>query len=255
MGALGNMSSLIGAASGVGAIVAAVVAVVQGLGRTLGAAVDAAGAFTQGLTNASTDLTQPISQLGNGMQSLGEKGMMFGSGLGVALFVAGKAVDNFSKTMENVNRMAERYAAFSGQLAVAQARGEVANVLGDIRRAQETSPALTRFVEDRTKLTQQVEDLKAQFLNRIVPYISDILEILSAAMPEKDTVENLFNIGESLIGASGVGGIFLAVKGIAQVLRAWKEEQEEEASPTDMILNNPNPFDLFRGNMPDRNRR
>lgn len=224
-----------------------------GLGHALASAIDSASKFSLALTSASTDISEPLTALGASARSTGAELTKWGNGMGIILEGVGAAAENFGRLLNNLNQMADRYASVNPNIAVAEAQAEVAMLLGDIRRGQQAAPELTRYIQARTEIQQKYEDMKIAYMERLLPLVNTVLEYISEHMPNKEQVEGTLNNLE--LGSQLMGGNLL---GAWNTLQRWREEwnanKDESQSPADLIMNNPNPLTLFRGNVPDPNK-
>ncbi len=62
------------------------------------------------------------------------------------------------------------------------ARADVAQILGDFRRAQVLAPQLSGFVDARSQLQQKIEDAKMRFMIAMLPLVTRGIDLLSSGM-------------------------------------------------------------------------
>jgi hypothetical protein len=152
-----------------GAIAAAVKAIYDQVTQALADAVNAIGDSLQKV--ASLDPRVFV----DGLNAIVERVPLVGKAL--AAFN-----DQFAAFVESLKRTAERLAPFSGELAVATAQADVAQTLGDLRRAQQLGSGLARFTEAESRLSQTAQDILATILERLVPIATDVLEQLQGLL-------------------------------------------------------------------------
>lgn len=140
---------------------------------------------------SSSDPAVAISQLGDLASRAGQ-------GLGTIVPVAGAVVTgmgeitkSFAGLMQEVDKTTERYGQYSPEIAQAQAIAEVRQSLGDIRRSQEVGGELARYVEQRSKVEQKIEDIKVGLLSKLMPSITKILELLERYLNSDLTKQGL----------------------------------------------------------------
>ncbi len=106
------------------------------------------------------------------------KGRESGEGMGVVP-VIGAAIVAVTAFTNAANNMAEKYGEYNPQIAHEQAMAEIRQVMGDMRRAQESGGELAEFVKAQSEMQQKWEDVKLAVMKKIIPVISGILEVLS----------------------------------------------------------------------------
>ena len=104
------------------------------------------------------------------------------SKLGVAAAVAAAAIVAFGAVVGEANKMVEKYGEYSPEIAQAQAMAEITEVMGNMRRAQESGKELANFVEAQTEAQQRWEDIKVSIMTKILPIITGILRVLGGLL-------------------------------------------------------------------------
>jgi hypothetical protein len=161
----GNVATL--AAGGPpGALVAAAQAIYDQVSRALTATVTSIGESLQRL--AALD---PRAFL-DGLNALVERVPLVGSALA-------EVNRQFAGFVNALDQTASRLAAYSSELAVAQAQTEVAQTLGDVRRAQVLGSGLARFTEAQNNLSQAAQDALTELLRPLLPIATNILNGLT----------------------------------------------------------------------------
>lgn len=222
-----------GAGSGLGAmaaaalppflIVSAAMAVRQAVFDGVKGAIGTAGRAVSAIASANPDPAVPIAKFGDTISKVGEKIPI----LGDAAVVAGESLKALSEVMQELNRTADRYGEFNPQIAQAQAIAEVRQVMGDLRRAQQIGPEMAKFVMAQSDLQQKFEDIKIRLLNKIIPIVTRILEIL----------EVVVTIGEPIVSTLAAPLVAMA-EVMAQLLNLQRDAQLKEVKdPTTQLFN------------------
>jgi hypothetical protein len=274
-----------GGAGGAGA--AGAIAVGLALREVIMAVVSAMESFLRGvqtvaniLTSASTDLAGPVKAIGQSMEGFGNALVGVGAasiaagaglailsagalaplgialaglgivalGVGVALKLFGIKLEILSDLINNLNQNVARYAGFSPQLTQAAVTADVTMLRNDMRRAREVGPALTQFVQAQMDLSQKVEDIKAQVIQRIAPIIANILDVIGENLPAAETIVNLLTGSFGLLEGLIPGITIMAAMATKHDRR--EDARDRMAKATETIMSNPNPFDVFTGSAP-----
>ena len=103
--------------------------------------------------------------------------------LGTLASVAGAAYEALGAVMKSLDGMAERFRRFSPDVALAEAQANVAQTLGDLRRAQEAGPQLAEYVRARTEIQQRWEDTKVRIMMRLVGLAETMMSSLNTVSP------------------------------------------------------------------------
>lgn len=146
-------------------------------GRTAGAALDITSRIREMGSKSATAgaASAEAGGMGAGMSSLASMAPMLG-----AVAVGAVAVIGAFKSLTDItNKLADRYEEYSPQIAQAKAQAEIAGMLGDMRRAQQSEKELVQFLQAQSELEQQWEDVKIAIMKEIIPVLTVFLRILS----------------------------------------------------------------------------
>lgn len=78
--------------------------------------------------------------------------------------------------MQATDATAKHYEQFSSDLAMASAQADVRQTMRDITRAELLGGNLGKYVTAKSKLENDVEDIKAKLLDVLLPYITGLVE-------------------------------------------------------------------------------
>lgn len=171
----------------------------------LGATFSAYGSARNFAVTASSDTGGSISQMGAGISGVGEKLSTALPMVGGFVMALGKGTEAFGKLVGAINEVAERYGEFSPEIASAQAMAEIAQTMGDMRRAQEVGPELAKFIVAQSEMQQKFEDLKIKLLMQIVPAVTRILEIMDMGIEVQGIETAIQNLTTPLAALASVG--------------------------------------------------
>lgn len=147
-----------------------------------------AAAATGASSNASAAATGAEAAAGAEAASAAGGAEMAAAGgpVGVAAAVAITAVVALGTAIKSVvdemSRSADKLAEYNSTLASAQARAEVRETYGDIRRAEQAAPVLSRFADARSQLDEQLKDLQIQFMETVGPAVTELLNAANIAV-------------------------------------------------------------------------
>ncbi len=150
-------------------------------------------------------------------------GLAVAAGLAVNMMVMRAVTRQFEKVIDTVRQFdrellaaAQRLSPYNADLAGANARAQMSQVLGDIRQAQQLGPQLSRYQDARTqqeraeqRLSTMVEDLKLRYMAPLAEVGANIesaaaniaeflLPFLKTALPDPAMVQVLFKAALSL---------------------------------------------------------
>lgn len=180
-----------GAGKGQGGGADALSQVLQGLGGNALAAAGPAGAIAgaalaavnqlrqearQGLRDGGEHLRALAGLDAGGVAETFEKLAAKGLPLGEELAELSKQARAAAAALDQT---AKRLAPYSAELAVAQARADVAQVLGDLRRGALLGTDLARFTDARSRLSQVSQDALAKLLAPLIPVATRIVQLLA----------------------------------------------------------------------------
>lgn len=97
--------------------------------------------------------------------------------LGVAAAEASRQFRAFDGALAELSK---KFAQYSGPLAQAEAMGDVAQILGDLKRAKRLEDAgLAQLTNARTKASQAAQDLLISILTPAIPVMVKVLETIA----------------------------------------------------------------------------
>jgi hypothetical protein len=140
--------------------------------------------------------------LADGFQSLASTVPVFGT------VIAG-ATGAARKFMAGLDETSRRLAGYNGTLAVAQAQADVRQIMGDIRRANSLGDPMAKYVEARSKLSDAGQDALAKILKPLLPLITKIVDLLTAA------TEGIGNVGGAVAE--------VVANPVEEAREAWKQ--------------------------------
>lgn len=199
----------LGAAAGPIAIAAAVFKALEMIKDGIGSAIRGIGNFTASLLDASPEVSTSVATMGSGISAVSDKLFYVSPILGIFGKAVGETIGALGAVMKALDGMVNRYATFSPQLQLGLAQAEIRQTLGDMRRAQESGPALLQYLQQRTDLQQKFEDIKIRILQRIMPAVLRVMELVEALLPLGEaSLEPLLLMANALAEiASAAGGI------------------------------------------------
>jgi hypothetical protein len=179
----GALTGLAGSAAMAVGAVGAAVAVLDTFRQAATGAISALGGFAAQLISPQADPSQYADLVGRGLQAMGDKLFYVNPALGTLASVAGAAYEALGAVMKSLDGMAERFRRFSPDVALAEAQANVAQTLGDLRRAQEAGPQLAEYVRARTEIQQRWEDTKVRIMMRLVGLAETMMSSLNTVSP------------------------------------------------------------------------
>ena len=104
--------------------------------------------------------------------------------------------------IETAERMNKQYGEYSPQIAQAQAVAEIRQTMGDVKRAQVLGSSMAKYVLARSELQQKWEDVKARFMQAILPMVTGIVKMLEFFLPKviEDDEREVMDPTEALLG-------------------------------------------------------
>ncbi len=171
-------------------------------------ATAALGAFAAKLISPSDDPSVYIRSFGDAITETSRAVYLLNPVLGTMGQVVGGAISSLAGFMQALDGMVDRYSRFSPELAMAKAEADVTQILGDMRRAQEASPSLIRYVQQRSDMQQQFEEAKIKFMTKLMPVALGLMEIARALLPLVSTIVDNINPSEAIEkGLSPIKGL------------------------------------------------
>ncbi len=224
-GGLEGLVTDIGPATVIGAVVYAAEKLKEQIVNTVSAMKGLALAFVNPDANPAAMVQSMggfVSKLTEAIPIVGQFGGMLGGAL--------NALGEFMNALDGI---VNRYAQYSPQLAAAQAQAEVTQTLNDIRRAQEVTPALLRYINSRTELQQKFEDAKIKFINAATPLITLLMESLG------NLFENVGNLGSAMgaVGTAATRQLPIGIQYLHAILTFMENQnQEGDFQPLDELF-------------------
>lgn len=194
---------------------------------------------------STTHYHQPAFNWGNLFGSLGR----FGISIGLIAGYTGFLVNSFRRLTTEADRMAERFAGVNAPIAMAEARSEIINLMGEMRRAQRIAPELVRYIEARTAFQQKYEDAKVEFMNRVLPIVTTVMDVLTGILKMVTiTAEVAIAAGGLLVPAALKEKFNALVAILRAILAAIAGAKPDEISDfTNLILGNIPAQHFFQG--------
>jgi hypothetical protein len=109
------------------------------------------------------------------------------------------AVMAFKLAADQLDRSVSKYAEYNPQIAQAQAMAEIRETMGDMRRAQQMSGELVKYIQAKSDLQQAYEDIKVKALTSMAPAMTSMLDSLNRMLPILETVMDLGSASLRLI--------------------------------------------------------
>ena len=143
----------------------------------------------------------------------GEAATAAGTGLAVLAIGVVASVKAFQSLTSAIDSQVQKFAQYNPEIATAQAMAEVRATFGDIRRAQESAPALTQYIQAQSNFEQSFEELKTQLLTNLAPLATAIFDILG-------TIFHALQVGLSPLELVGdfIEWLSKAIKSILRLL-------------------------------------
>jgi hypothetical protein len=221
-----------------GAILAVLIAVdkaMQGVRDNAVSAARSLGDFAVKIATPGNTFGQDAQMAGDAIHTVGDKMWKFAPFISAVTSVTGEAISSLGRFSTAVDAAAQHYAQYSPVLAQAQAVAEMRQVYGDFRRAQMVGTNLAKYTLAKSKLEQDVEDLKASVLDSLLPTLTKIVEVADNLL-QTGTASNRFLQG--MIG--GVVDLRTEAEKATDIINAINRAIEREAmdklDPTTTIL-------------------
>jgi hypothetical protein len=208
-GAMGAEAGAAGGAAGMGAAAAA-----GPIGLVVAAAVQLKEEVDKKLVGAVRTAGETLMHIGNldgrGLAEQANKGLEAFGTTGKIAAEVNRALMGFS---DAVSATAKQLAPYSGQIAASQAMANVAQVQGDIGRANLLAPELSSFVDAQSRLSQASQDVLAQALKPMVPMMTAIVDYFASLMEKLD--KNMVLVIRTV--EAGINGMIDALNAILVV--------------------------------------
>lgn len=201
-----------------GAVVAGVMAIKRFMDDTLKAA-ESAGKLAASLLNADERLSASLHNLSETTR-----------GISPVLGAFGSVLATFTTNLEG---LADRYAAFNPDIAMAQGVADIRQQLGDLRRGSEAQANLVSYIQQSSQIQQKFEDMKIRLLNRMMPAIQGMLSLMEKILPFVELAAQ---------GATYISPLLSLIAGQqreqvdeAEELRQFMTRPEAQQLPTNII--------------------
>ena len=135
-----------------------------------------------------------------------------------------------------VKPLIDRYAQYNPEIAIAQAMAEVRNVFGDMRRANQIGPELSRYVEVRSQLEQEWKDVEIKILTALLPIATEGLQILRTVVSGLNTLSG--GLGPISDGVGAMPGLVQIVVRILRLLQNEVQNQDQTLEPRSIVVPN-----------------
>lgn len=208
-------------------------------GKAVGAGLDLFKAV-RGASGAAAEGAAGAEVGGGALAGLMSGAVAAGPVIAAAVAAVGVGIAAFQSLMKNIDEYAHRFEEYNAPIAAALAEAEVRETLGDMRRANEVSADMSRYIAAKTDVQQRYEDIKVKFMGAVLPSVTHILEVIDSIMPGMDGVA--MAIRALLEPLSAIPG---AVKSSADSIR--DEMKPAPMDPTDELLKNDKFMDVYTG--------
>lgn len=175
----------------------------------------------------------------------------------VAVGAATLAVRRFVRSLNDAE---ERFKLLAPRTAAASARAEVAQVRGDLARADQLDPGLAQFLDVQSDISQILQDIKTDFqdalLKIVVPAARAIHAILELLEPMLELIaKGIEKAADLLVGllqwlSSELLGLLLELVGLERDNAEARKERDRGSELIDDFLNMDGPADGPPGPLP-----
>ena len=197
----GGISGAVGAMGGPVQVAFAALAAMKAFKDGLASSIKGVGDFGAAMISPSNDPADMVNSMGGAVKGFSDKLFYVSPILGIFGAALGQSVMVIGTFMKALDGMVNRYETFNVTLAMAQARAETVQLLGDLRRAQTAGPQLAQYVMLRSEMQQKFEDAKIRMLTRILPLVMVGMKFAETLLPIAEIiVELLTKMGEAVPG-------------------------------------------------------
>lgn len=197
-----------------------------------------AGEIATSIAQVNQDVTVPIEKLGDATSKAGEKIDEYVPLVGKLVIATGEAGKALAQLMRAIDDTAKHYEQYSVDVAMASAQAEVRQTTRDLARGQILGGNLGQYVTAKSKLENDVEDLKARILNQLLPSVTNIVRGLDVMLvtAEKSATALAIVADIAIQGPS----LFVNAKKQRELLerihRLMEKEEENIEDPTTVIF-------------------
>ncbi len=196
--------------------------------------VGAIGGAATSIASVNSDVGGGIASVGDAISSAGQK---FDETLGLVNPVVGKfgvfvgeSAKAMSAFMQAVDQTAKHYEQYNAQIAMAAAQAEVRQTVRDIARGRVLGSSMGQYVTAKSKLENDIEDIKAELLDALLPTVTTVLETLKTIvelLPDKKGPVIQFGLA--------VSGI-TAVKNLLDEINEKTPKKKDPPDPTTLLF-------------------
>lgn len=207
--------------------------VVEGIKGGIGTA----GSIATSVASVNQDVTVPLNQLSTAASEAGESLMSLAPELGVFMVGLGESGKALTQLMQAVDATAKHYEQYSAEVAMAAARAEVRQTTRDIRRANRLGAGLADYVTAKSKLENDVEDIKAALLEMLLPLITNIVNGISDSIHGTEKIVTVMGLLNRL-STEGMVSQESQLRILTQIYETLfkKNEEVEIQDPTTILF-------------------
>lgn len=188
-------------------------------------AVKATIGGTSGVANwaasADSDPSKTLEGMGDAVSKAGDAMSSIIPFSGLWTTALGESTKALGMFMQAVDKTAERYGEVSGSIAAQQAMGEIRQVMGDLRRAQEVGPEIVRYMKTQQDMQQKFEDIKVKILTKLLSAINPALEVIDKLLPTLEAVME-----------GPITALLQPIQAIAEAINSLVGTQRDDRLPT-----------------------
>lgn len=202
---------------------------------TIGGIFGPAGGAALDMVSLMSRAAAPVG--GAGVAGAGAAGVAgaTAAGAGVALVAVGIAAAAVVKSFELLNKeaklLSDRLGPYSVPISFAQAQAEMRHELLEFRRAQTAGPNLAQFVTASSRFNENIEDIKVQLTNNLLPVLNNLLSMANNFIEKIGTK----NIADGVTG--GIAGLLpplLQQQFLLQVIAGRIAQLQEQNASFDL---------------------
>ena len=154
----------------------------------------------------------------------------------------GAVIDGLHSFANALDGTARKLAPFNAELSAAVAQSNIRQLQGDIRRAEMLGPDLAKFMDAKSKASQNLQDQMARLLVMTLPRMTNIM----------DTLDERITFMSLLVEAIGSKGLWDAATSIEEIAAEAKRKKEADAKDRNGLIEQV--YDAMTHTRPDRGR-
>lgn len=201
--------------------------------------IGTAGSVATSIASVNEDVTVPMAQLGDATSKAGEKLTYLSPMLGYFTVAVGESGKALASLMQAVDQTAKHYEDYSVDIAMASARAEIRQTMGNLRRGQSLGAGLGSYIEAKSKLENHVEDIKTTILERMLPLITMMVKAADTTLTlgEKawdmqiDAAKAIIQTRPELLGLIKIQNMILG-----EIRDSAEEKKDEIEDPITVLL-------------------